>query len=539
MAQDEQHAPLLAGGRPGDESKPGDVQASERADGDTSGMRWWPECKRVLRLAVPVSLSEVVSFVAYLITTAQVGRLGTLELSAITLARSVYHITGMSLVVGMASAVETFCGQAYGAAHYPVLGLVLQRAVTLCLLTCLLPLGLWLRGDWVMGQLMGQRPEVVPLAASYLRLLGPALVMWAVSCCIKNYLSSQGVVTPLTVVASICTLATAALNHVFMFSLGLGMQGAAVAYNLLVALELLLLIGTMAWLHMYGQAPGCRTWCGFSVQAFRGWGKYLRIALPSGAAICLDWWTYEAVILMAGLLPDAKVQLGTMGLAFDTHALLFMVVGGFSTAASTRVSNELGAGRGRWARFAALVALGLGMAAPLGISGGLLATPRQWAALFTKDDTIIGLVASLMPVLTLSNLADSVVSVLSGVLRGSGRQELAFKVNLAAFWFLGLPLAARLAIHHHLGALGLWMAMGLASALQAVILMVSVLRFDWAEEARKALRRVAATEAGMRQAAAEAAEAAGPPLPPHVPLHAGMDSRHGVHEPILTLEHTI
>lgn len=40
-------------------------------------------------------------------------------------------------------------------------------------------------------------------------------------------------------------------------------------------------------------------------------------------------------------------------------------------------------------------------------------------------------VARLMPVLTLSNLADALVAVASGVLRGSGRQELAFKVNLA------------------------------------------------------------------------------------------------------------
>lgn len=38
-----------------------------------------------------------------------------------------------------------------------------------------------------------------------------------------------------------------------------------------------------------------------------------QIALPSTAAICLDWWTYEAIILIAGALPDAKVQLGAMG----------------------------------------------------------------------------------------------------------------------------------------------------------------------------------------------------------------------------------
>ncbi|GIL54337.1 hypothetical protein Vafri_9903 [Volvox africanus] len=484
----------------------------------------------------------------------------------------------------MGSAVETFCGQAFGAKHFPVVGLVLQRAVLLCLLTCGLPLALWLRADWLMMRVMGQQPEVVALAAPFVRRLSPGLCMWAFITCIKNYLSSQGVVAPLTVVASVCTAATPLFNHVFMFQLGWGVLGAAVAYNLLQLLEVLLLVGAMVWLHLYGQETGCRTWNGFSTQAFRGWGEYMQIALPSAAAICLDWWTYEAVVLIAGTLPDAKVQLGAMGLAFDTHALLFMVVEGFSVAAATRVSNELGAGRGRAARFAALVCLGLGMAAPLGASAGLLSAPRQWAGLFTKDSNITSLVVALMPVLTLSNLADSVVSVSSGVLRGSGRQELAFKVNLAVYWFLGLPLAAYLALRNHMGAMGLWLAMGFASALQAVILLGGILQFDWPEEARKALRRVAASEEAGMLASAEAADASGAGTAAiiaaevaergegsaatataltaavaavavtaetqsrqrrgsleaaagHVMLHAGLGSRHGVHEPLLTAEH--
>ncbi|GLI61472.1 hypothetical protein VaNZ11_003869 [Volvox africanus] len=579
MATGDERAPILVaeyhlgdGPKPGDDHVP--IQAVERNGGR---MALWPEAKRVLSLAVPISLSEVVSFIAYLITTAQVGGLGRLELSAITLARSVFHITGLSLVVGMASAVETFCGQAFGARHYGAVGLVLQRAALMCLITCGLPLVLWTRADWLMLRVMGQQQEVVTLAAPFVRRLSPGLCMWSLIACIKNYLSSQGVVAPLTVVASVCTAATPLINHVFMFQLGWGVLGAAVAYNLLQLLEVLLLVGAMVWLHLYGQAIGCRTWNGFTTQAFRGWAEYMQIALPSAAAICLDWWTYEAVVLIAGTLPDAKVQLGAMGLAFDTHALLFMVVEGFSVAAATRVSNELGAGRGRVARFAGLVCLCMGLVAPLGASAGLLSAPRQWAGLFTKDSNITSLVVALMPVLTLSNAADSVVSVSSGVLRGSGRQELAFKVNLAVYWFLGLPLAAYLALRNHMGAMGLWLAMGLASALQAVVLLGGILRFDWQEEARKALHRVAASEAGMLASAeaagagtaaiiaaevaergegsaitsaastavvAETAEtqfrqrrgsldaAAG-----HVMLHAGLGSRHGVHEPLLTAEH--
>ncbi|GFR48036.1 hypothetical protein Agub_g9868 [Astrephomene gubernaculifera] len=568
MEHDESHVPLL----PPKESEPNpklqdtDVDSyGAKAQGFLVG--FWPEAKRVLSLALPISLSEVVSYFAYLITTAQVGYLGALELSAITLARSVYHITGLSLVVGMSSGVETFCGQAFGAAHFGVLGLVLQRAALLCLATCVGPWVLWGRGAEQLMRAMGQQPEVVVPAARFLRLLGPSLAAWGLCACIKSYLTSQGVVKPLTVVAFTYTALTPLVNHLFMFQLRMGMMGAAVAYNVLQVFELLLLVCSMVWLHVRRQGPGRHTWRGFSTQAFRGWGTYLKVALPSAAAICFDWWTYEAVILIAGLLPDAHVQLGAMGLAFNTHGLLFMVVGGFSSAASTRVANELGAGRGGAARHALCVVLALGALAPLAASGGLLAAPAAWARLYTPDTGIIRLVCRLMPVLTLSNVADSVATVCSGALRGSGRQGLAFATNLVVYWLLGLPCAALLALRYRMDAMGLWVAMAGAAALQALILLGCLLRFDWPAETRRALRRVAESE-GAAQAAAAAAAAAGSgattavggalpatadaaeepaaedeeaamPPPPPPPLHGGLDSRHGVHEPLLTAEHVM
>lgn len=36
------------------------------------------------------------------------------------------------------------------------------------------------------------------------------------------------------------------------------------------------------------------TWQGWSTDALRGWGAYLKIALPSVVMLCGKWWTYEA-----------------------------------------------------------------------------------------------------------------------------------------------------------------------------------------------------------------------------------------------------
>ncbi len=81
---------------------------------------------------------------------------------SVTNANFVLHALAPSCccsVIGMASAVETFCGQAYGARHYRTLGVVLQRAVLLCLVTCCLPIALWVNAAPAM-LLLGERASV-------------------------------------------------------------------------------------------------------------------------------------------------------------------------------------------------------------------------------------------------------------------------------------------------------------------------------------------------------------------------------------------
>ncbi|KAL6750327.1 hypothetical protein V8C86DRAFT_3183346 [Haematococcus lacustris] len=93
------------------------------------------EAKRVLALALPVSAAEILSFASYLVTTSMIGQVGAQALSAFTLARTVYHITGLSLVVGLVSGQDTFSGQAFGAGQFRLLGVFLQRAVLIAALS--------------------------------------------------------------------------------------------------------------------------------------------------------------------------------------------------------------------------------------------------------------------------------------------------------------------------------------------------------------------------------------------------------------------
>jgi len=73
------------------------------------------EAKRLLRLAGPLVASCILQSAVQLVSVMFVGHLGELPLAGASLASSLANVTGFSLLFGMASALDTLCGQAFGA----------------------------------------------------------------------------------------------------------------------------------------------------------------------------------------------------------------------------------------------------------------------------------------------------------------------------------------------------------------------------------------------------------------------------------------
>lgn len=200
-------------------------------------------------------------------------------------------------VVGMASGMETVCGQAFGARQFELVGWTLQRAVPICLLTAALPcLALWGRAGPLMLAL-GQEPGTVELARHYLWRASPALLLSAPDACMRYYFAAHGTFVPQTLASAAAVLLLPFYNHFFVFFLRLGLTGAAWAHACLQATSLLFLLLIMRS-HNAAQPPGAKTWTGFSARiAFSGWMPYLKIALPSLVFILLDWCAQQLTAL--------------------------------------------------------------------------------------------------------------------------------------------------------------------------------------------------------------------------------------------------
>ncbi|KAK9938054.1 hypothetical protein M0R45_014814 [Rubus argutus] len=73
----------------------------------------------------------------------------------------------------------------------------------------------------------------------------------------------------------------------------------------------------------------------------------------------LEYLAFEILVLLAGLMPNSELTTSLIAMCVNTEAIAYMITYGLSAAASTRVSNELGAGNPDRAKNAMAVTLKL------------------------------------------------------------------------------------------------------------------------------------------------------------------------------------
>ncbi|PSC75850.1 MATE efflux family [Micractinium conductrix] len=452
------------------------------------------EAGRIAALALPLTISQFFTYSLSLIALLFAGRLTEGELAAAVLATSLMSVTGFSFVLGLLGALDTLCGQAWGAKNYKALGVYLQRAVITTLLISALICVLWFNIEGLVLAL-GQEPVIAAGAARFLRLATPALLLAGVFECLKRYLMAQGVVTPVTAVSCAAVAAAPPLNWLFIFKLHGGLDGAAFAMVATWALMLCMLGAFVAWHERRRAGTPMQTWHGWSRDCLnlRALWAYTKLAVPSSAMTCLEWWAYEFCIFMAGWLPNPTLHVAAMGIMLQVSGFCYMLPVGLSCATSVRVSNALGAGLPHGARRSAYVATAITALTQASLATALVLGRNVWAAVFTSQPEVIAACAAAFPIMSASMFGDGMNATIGGVLRAAGRQALGAALNLGSYWGVGLPTAYLLAVKAGLELRGLWGGLVTCTTLQGCICLGVLFTFKWEREAARAADLVETT----------------------------------------------
>ncbi|OWM76840.1 protein DETOXIFICATION 19-like [Punica granatum] len=439
---------------------------------------WWitfdaAEAKRQALFSLPLILTNLFYYGIVLISVMFAGHLGELELAGATLANSWATVTGFAFMIGLSGALETLCGQGFGAKLYRTLGIHLQTSCIISFIFAILISILWYFTEPVLV-LLHQEPEIAETAALYIKFLIPGIFAYAFLQNILRFLQTQTILLPLVILSFIPLVIHIAIAYSLVHWTALGFEGAPLAASVSLWLSFLVLA-----LYVTCSNQCKHSWGGFSVEPFQYIAFNLKLALPSAAMVCLEYWAFEILVFLAGLMMDAQTTTSLIAICVNTEAVAYMITYGLSSAASTRVSNELGAGNVDQAKNAMAMTLKFSIMLAITFVLALAFGHNLWAGLFSGSSTIIKEFASMTPFVAISITLDSIQGVLSGVARGCGWQHIAVWVNLAAFYLIGMPVAVLLSFKFNLHAKGLWIGLICGLLSQALTLLVITIRGRW------------------------------------------------------------
>ncbi|KAL4193440.1 hypothetical protein AMTRI_Chr06g176910 [Amborella trichopoda] len=479
---EDEHEPLLnresRGNRNGFIEFEGDIE-SIKSLGEFN-REFVVESKKLWYLAGPAIFTSTCLYSLGAITQAFAGHVGTLELAAVSVENSVIAGFSYGLLLGMGSALETLCGQAYGAGQLDMLGIYMQRSWVILITTALI-LSIFYVFATPFLILIGQDHRIADAAGLFSLYMIPQLLAYAVYFSIQKFLQAQSRMMSMAVIASTALLLHTFFSWLVMIKLNWGMVGAAVVLNgswwFIVVAQLV---------YIFSGSCG-RAWSGFSWKAFQNLWAFVRLSLASAVMLCLEVWYFMVLIIFAGYLKNPEVSIDGLSMCMNILAWAVMVAIGSNVAtrivkqcSNVRVSNELGAGHARTAKFSVVVVVTTSFMLGFAISMILLATKNEWPKAFTNSEAVKKLVSELTPLLCICIVVSNVQPVLSGAAIGVGWQTLVAYVNIGCYYFFW----------HSSRSHGIWSGMLAGTGVQILILIWMTYRTNWNKEASIAGDRI-------------------------------------------------
>lgn len=296
------------------------------------------ELKELMNMVVPITGSNFLAFMRQVVSVLFLGRLGSLELAGGALAIGFTNITGYSVLVGLASGLEPVCSQAYGSKNWDLLSISFQRMVFILFLATIPISLLWLNLEPVLV-FMGQDRQITTVAATFCLYSLPDLLTNTLLQPLRVFLRSQKVTKPMMYCSLVAVILHVPLNYVVVVVLGFGIEGVAIA-SVLTNVNV---VGFMA-AYVYFSGRCHLAWHGGMVGFCDGLGPLLRMAVPSCIGICLEWWWYEIVTVLAGYLPNPTVAVAATGVLIQTTSMMYTVPLALAGCVSARVCSRIFSG---------------------------------------------------------------------------------------------------------------------------------------------------------------------------------------------------
>jgi len=436
-------------------------------------LSWRSEFAEMLRLGVPLALTQLAQIAINTTDVMFMGRLSADALAAGGLAMGLLFPL-LYFGVGVMSVTAPVVAQAVGRRDIRDARRAVRQALWLALLVAL-PAMLVLTQAKTLLAIFGQDVGVAASSHDYLQAMMwglPAVLGFTV---LRGFIAAFSRTRAVLVISVFGVLANALLCWALMFgTLGLPrleLVGAGIAASLVNWLMLLLLGGhilldrTFRRYHLLGR------WWRVDWRHLVG---LARLGLPVGLTLVMETGIFGAAALVMGALGTA--ELAGHQIALQLAAITFMVPLGIGQAATVRVGLAVGRQDLTGLRRAGWSAILLGCLFMAGTALLFWLVPGPLVGLFLRADDeasrrAMDFAMIYLGIAGLFQLVDGAQVVAQGALRGMRDTTGPMLIAGGGYWLVGFPICAWLGLYSDWRGAGVWTGLAVGLAVVALALL--------------------------------------------------------------------
>ncbi len=442
---------------------------------------WTKEIASICHLAWPAIVQEALNVVVTYVDTAMVGALGATASAAVGLTSTVgWLVSGIAVAFGIG--VLSVCAQADGAkqtmrlkrAGQQALFITLFVGITITMICLLISpyLPIWLNGD-----------EAIRKEASlYFMIISiPFLLRAAVIILSSALRGVKDMKTPMLInlymnviniiLNFLLIYPTRSFFHITIPGAGLGVMGAAIATAISFVVG-----GILIFIRYYHNDIFDFRHTGFHIYKHE-LQDCLRIGIPvvmERGVICLGHVTFSSLIARLGV-----VSFAAHSIAIQAEQAFYIPGYGFQSAAATLVGNALGEKNENKVKQTTQLICTMTFFLMLIAGICLFIFANQLMSLFTPDQQVIALGATVLRIVSVSEPIYGVLVILEGTFNGMGDTKAPFVFSLITMWgirVLGTWIMISLL---HLPLQFVWIMMVLDNIAKCILLLYRFLKGKW------------------------------------------------------------
>lgn len=431
--------------------------------------------KKILSLAFPLIISQLISMALVLTDVWMMSRLSVSALAGGGLGASIYFfifIIGSSTVGCVANLIAIAYGQRLARPDYgnQQIRLAVKGAVLLSVLLSIVLMLLFSYAPVVL-RAANQPEEMITLAMEYVHALKWVMFPSFILLVLRGLTSALGNVRSIMVMSVITVILNVPISYVltFQFDMGLTGLGLGTAISAFVVM-----IGYGLWVFKQAEYQQFAPWLHLEEYSLKLMVPLLVMGLPIAVAALLEHGLIYGGTLMAGTISIASLALHQILLQCLSFTWNFNF--GFSQAAAILIGRDFGSENYAGIKQTSLHSFLLVTVISVFLSAVFIIWPDSIANLFQLDDgtnNMSALLSSVIWVVALCFIVDAWQLLAINLLRGMKIVSMPTVMTAIGYWVFGLPAAWLLT--PLFGLAGIWAGIGVGLGVTGVLLLIHLM----------------------------------------------------------------